>query len=86
MRRTRLEEGRHQQLPAKQTLARPGDVTLLEQALPVQELSLVIDADRRAVDPAHGEHRNEESRQRQAAGSVSVTGRSNAPRLDRHGT
>jgi adenine-specific DNA methylase len=38
-------------------LARPGDVTLLEQALPVRELSLVIDADRRAADPVYAAHR-----------------------------
>jgi hypothetical protein len=50
-------DGQHRQAPAPLALARPGDLTLLEQALPIRELSRVIDADRRAVDPVYGAHR-----------------------------
>lgn len=43
---------------AKQgALARPGELTLLEAALPLRELSLVVDADRRAIDPVYAAHR-----------------------------
>lgn len=38
-------------------LACPGEVTLLESGLPFRELSLVVDADRRATDPVYTAHR-----------------------------
>ncbi len=43
--------------PQPARLASPHELTLLESALPVRELSLVVRADRRATDPIYGAHR-----------------------------
>lgn len=38
-------------------LANPGEATLVERGLPIRQLSMVIEADRRATDPIYGSHR-----------------------------
>lgn len=43
--------------PERPTLAAPFEATLLERAFPFREVSLVINADRRAHDPIYGAHR-----------------------------
>ena len=37
--------------------AEPSELTLLETALPVRELSLLAKADRRSIDPVYATHR-----------------------------
>lgn len=47
----------HTSSSAPVTTAEPNQVTLLERGMPFREISLVINADRRALDPVYGVHR-----------------------------
>src|SRR5687767_3525400 len=47
----------HDQPPPPPIMAEPHGPTLLEHALPFREISLVINSDRRALDPVYGVHR-----------------------------
>jgi len=38
-------------------LAKPGEETFVERGLPIRQLSMVIEADRRATDPIYSSHR-----------------------------